>query len=239
MSGHSKWATIHRKKGLIDAERGKIFQKLAKEIMVAARGTNGDIDSNASLRAVVEKARSNNMPKDNIQKAIDKATGASGDVNFESIRYEGYATGGVAIMVDCLTDNRNRAAMMVRSTLTKHGGNLGTDGSVSYMFKRLGVIEIENKYDFDQIMDIAISYDALDVIDDEEVYTIYTNPADFIKVKEALQENGIDEFLTSEITYVADNKITLDEEKQEKVMNLIEALENIDDVSDVYHNMEV
>ena len=239
MSGHSKWATIHRKKGLIDAERGKIFQKLAKEIMVAARGTNGDIDSNASLRAVVEKARSNNMPKDNIQKAIDKATGASGDVNFESIRYEGYAAGGVAIMVDCLTDNRNRAAMMVRSTLTKHGGNLGTDGSVSYMFKRLGVIEIENKYDFDQIMDIAISYDALDVIDNEEVYTIYTDPADFIKVKEALQENGIDEFLTSEITYVADNKISLDEEKQEKVMNLIEALENIDDVSDVYHNMEV
>ena len=239
MSGHSKWATIHRKKGLIDAERGKIFQKLAKEIMVAARGTNGDIDSNASLRAVVEKARSNNMPKDNIQKAIDKATGASNDVNFESIRYEGYATGGVAIMVDCLTDNKNRAAMMVRSTLTKHGGNLGTDGSVSYMFKRLGVIEIENKFDFDKVMDIAISSDALDVLDDGEVYTIYTNPNDFIKVKEALENDGINEFLTSEITYVADNKISLDEEKCEKVMKLIEALEEIDDVQDVYHNMEV
>ena len=239
MSGHSKWATIHRKKGLIDAERGKIFQKIAKEIMVAARGTNGDIDSNASLRAVVEKARSNNMPKDNIQKAIDKAIGASGDVNYEAIRYEGYATGGVAIMIDCLTDNRNRAAMMVRSTLTKHGGTLGTDGSGSYMFKRLGVIELENKYDFDKVMDIAITSDAMDVLDDGEVYTIYTEPADFIKVKEALENEGINEFLTSEITYVADNKISLDEEKCEKVMNLIEALEAIDDVQDVYHNMEV
>ena len=239
MSGHSKWATIHRKKGLIDAERGKIFQKLAKEIMVAARGTNGDIDSNASLRAVVEKARSNNMPKDNIQKAIDKAIGAAGDVNYEAIRYEGYAAGGVAIMIDCLTDNRNRAAMMVRSTLTKHGGNLGTDGSVSYMFKRLGVIELENKYDFDKVMDIAITLDAIDVLDDGEVYTIYTEPTNFINVKEGLEQEGINEFLTSEITYVADNKISLDDEKTEKVMNLIEALEAIDDVQDVYHNMEV
>ena len=237
MSGHSKWATIHRKKGLIDAERGKIFQKLAKEIMVAARGTNGDIDSNASLRAVVEKARSNNMPKDNIQKAIDKAIGASGDVNFESIRYEGYANGGVAIMVDCLTDNRNRAAMLVRSTLTKHGGNLGTDGSVSYMFKRLGVIEIENKFDFEKIMDIAITNDALDVIDDEDVYIVYTEPSNFINVKSALENEGINEFLTSEITYVADNKISLDDEKCEKVMNLIDALNDIDDVQAVYHNL--
>ena len=239
MSGHSKWATIHRKKGLIDAERGKIFQKLAKEIMVAARGTNGDIESNASLRAVVEKARSNNMPKDNISKAIDKAIGAGGDVNYESIRYEGYAAGGVAIMVDCLTDNRNRAAMLVRSTLTKHGGNLGTDGSVSYMFKRLGVIEIENKFDFEKIMDIAITNDALDVIDNEDVYTVYTDPNNFINVKSALESDGINEFVTSEITYVADNKISLDDDKCEKVMNLIDALNDIDDVQAVYHNLDV
>lgn len=239
MSGHSKWATIHRKKGLIDAERGKIFQKLAKEIMVAARGTNGDIESNASLRAVVEKARSNNMPKDNIQKAIDKATGAAGDVNFESIRYEGYAPGGVAIMIDCLTDNKNRTAMLVRSTLTKHGGNLGTDGSVSYMFKRRGVIELEKKYDFDKVMDIAISSEADDVMEDDDVYTIYTDPNNFIQVKESLENEGINEFLTSEITYVADNKISLDDEKTEKVMNLIDLLNDIDDVSDVYHNLEV
>lgn len=239
MSGHSKWATIHRKKGLIDAERGKVFQKIAKEIYVAARGTNGDIDMNPSLRAVVEKARSNNMPKDNIEKAIQKAVGATDGENYEAIRYEGYASGGVAIMVDCLTDNRNRAAMLVRSTLTKRGGNLGTDGSVSYMFSRKGVIVIENKYDFDKVMDIAITNDALDITDDGDVYTILTNPSDFIKVKEALEQGGVTDFITSEVTYVADNLIELDDDKKEKVLDLIEALEDIDDVQNVYHNMSV
>lgn len=239
MSGHSKWATIHRKKGLIDAARGKVFQKLAKEIYVAARGTNGDIDMNPSLRVVVEKAKSANMPKDNIQKAIDKAIGNNGGEEYESIRYEGYATNGVAIMVDCLTDNRNRTAMLVRSTLTKHGGNLGTDGSVSYMFKRKGVIELENKFDFDKVMEIAINNDALDVLECDEVYTIYTLPEDFIKVKDALEQEGINEFLTSEVTYVADNLIALDEEKGDKIMNLVEALEDIDDVQNVYHNMDI
>lgn len=239
MSGHSKWATIHRKKGLIDAARGKVFQKLAKEIYVAARGTNGDIDMNPSLRVVVEKAKSSNMPKDNIQKAIDKAVGNAGGEEYESIRYEGYASGGVAIMVDCLTDNRNRTAMLVRSTLTKHGGNLGTDGSVSYMFKRKGVIEVENKFDFDKVFEIAINNDALDVVECDEVYTIYTTPEDFIKVKDALEQEGINEFLTSEVTYVADNSMTLDEEKGDKVMNLVEALEDIDDVQNVYHNMDI
>jgi len=239
MSGHSKWATIHRKKGLIDAARGKVFQKLAKEIYVAARGTNGDIDMNPSLRAVVEKAKSSNMPKDNIQKAIDKAIGSLGGEEYESIRYEGYASGGVAIMIDCLTDNRNRTAMLVRSTLTKHGGNLGTDGSVSYLFKRKGVIEIENNYDFDQIMEVAINNDALDVVDCDESYVIYTNPDDFIRVKDALEKVGVSNFIVSEITYVADNLITLDDEKMDKVMNLIEVLEDIDDVQNVYHNMDI
>ena len=239
MSGHSKWATIHRKKGLIDAERGKIFQKIAKEIYVAARGTNGDIDANPSLRAVVEKARSNNMPKDNIEKAIMKAVGGTDDAEYESIRYEGYAPGGIAIMIDCLTDNRNRSAMLVRSTLTKRGGNLGTDGSVSYMFKRKGVLVVENKYDFDKVMDIAINNDALDVLDEEDVYTIYTDPKYFITMKEALEKEGITDFLTSVVTFVADNLIELDDDKTEKVLSLIEALEDIDDVQNVYHNMSV
>ncbi len=239
MSGHSKWATIHRKKGLIDAERGKVFQKLAKEIYVAARGTNGDIEMNPSLRAVVEKARSNNMPKDNIEKAIKKAIGGGSGEEYEAIRYEGYASGGVAIMVDCLTDNRNRSAMLVRSTLTKRGGNLGTDGSVSYLFNRRGVLVLENKYDFDKVMDIAINNEALDVIDEDEVYTVYTDPKDFINVKDAFEKEGITDFLTSEVTFVADNLIELDEEQQEKVMNLVEALEDIDDVQNVYHNMSV
>ena len=239
MSGHSKWATIHRKKGLIDAERGKIFQKIAKEIQVAAKGTNGDPDMNPGLRMVIEKARSNNMPKDNIQKAIDKAIGNNSDINFESIRYEGYATHGIALMIDCLTDNKNRTAMLVRSTLTKHGGNLGTDGSVSYMFKRKGVIEIEANDNFDSIMDIAITADSLDCLDEGESYIIYTEPDNFLNVKKAFEDNGITEFLKSEVTYVADNKIALSDEDTEKVMNLIGALEDIDDVSDVYHNLDI
>lgn len=238
MSGHSKWATIHRKKGLIDAERGKVFQKLAKEIMVAAKGTNGDIDTNASLRAVVEKARGQNMPKDNIMNAIKKAVGGGEGANFESIRYEGYAPNGIAIMVDCLTDNRNRSAMLVRSTLTKRGGNLGTDGSVSYMFKRRGVLVIEDG-DFDKIMDIAIMNDALDVTEEDGFVTVITDPADFIKVKEALEAEGILEFADSQVTYIADNLIELDDEKTEKVMSLIESLEDIDDVQDVYHNLKI
>ena len=239
MSGHSKWATIHRKKGLIDAERGKIFQKIAKEIQVAAKGTNGDPDMNPGLRMVIEKARSNNMPKDNIQKAIDKAIGNNSDVNFESIRYEGYAPHGIAIMIDCLTDNKNRTAMLVRSTLTKRGGNLGTDGSVSYLFKRLGVIEIEANDNFDMIMDIAIGADCLDVVDNGDCYTIFTEPDNFLNVKESFENNGITDFLKSEVTYVASNKIALNDEDTEKVMNLIESLEDIDDVSDVYHNLDI
>jgi len=239
MSGHSKWATIHRKKGLIDAERGKIFQKLAKEIQVAAKGTNGDPDMNPGLRMVIEKARSNNMPKDNIQKAIDKAIGAGGEVNFDSIRYEGYAPHGIAIMVDCLTDNKNRTAMLVRSTLTKHGGNLGTDGSVSYMFKRLGVIEIEANNNFDSIMEIAIGADAIDCLDREDSYVIYTESDNFLNVKKTFEENGITEFLRSEVTYVPDNVITLSDDDCEKVMNLISAIDEIDDVASVYHNLDI
>ena len=138
MSGHSKWATIHRKKGLIDAARGKVFQKIAKELYVAAKSGTPDPEQNASLRMVVEKAKAANMPKDNIQKAIDKAKGAGENEHYDQIRYEGYGPQGVAVMVDCLTDNKNRTASFVRSTFTKKGGNLGTDGSVSYMFERKG-----------------------------------------------------------------------------------------------------
>lgn len=239
MSGHSKWATIHRKKGELDAERGKIFQKLAKEIMIAAKGTNGDPSANPGLRAVIEKARSNNMPKDNIQKAIDKAIGGGDGDNFESIRYEGYASGGVALMIDCLTDNRNRTAMLVRSTLTKKGGNLGTDGSVSYMFERKGVIEIDKKLDEDTVMMTALDNGAIDVIVNDESYEIYTKSEDFLKVKDALTEIGVTEFITSEITFVANNLVELDDETTDKVMELVEMLEDIDDVQNVYHNLSI
>jgi YebC/PmpR family DNA-binding regulatory protein len=184
MSGHSKWATIHRKKGELDAARGKVFQKIAKEIYVAAKGTNGDPNSNASLRAVIEKARANNMPKDNIEKAIAKAVGGAGDESYESVRYEGYAPGGVAIMIDCLTDNRNRTAMLVRSTLTKKGGNLGTDGSVSYMFERKGVITIPKELDEDTVMMSALDSGALDFVSEDEVISI-----DFLSTTSDIDRN--------------------------------------------------
>ncbi|MBR4262847.1 MAG: YebC/PmpR family DNA-binding transcriptional regulator [Bacilli bacterium] len=238
MSGHSKWATIHRKKGLLDAERGKIFQKIAKELYVAAKGTNGDPATNPNLRLVVEKAKSNNMPKDNIQKAIDKAVKSNEGENYESIRYEGYGPSGVAFMVDCLTDNRNRTAMLVRSTFTKRGGNLGTDGSVSYMFDRKGFIMIDSKYDEDEVMMTALDAGAQDIVSTDDGYEIYTSPEDFIAVKTALEGIGVEEFITSEITYIAQNTVTLDEETTEKVLALADALEEIDDVQNVYHNLD-
>ena len=237
MSGHSKWATIHRKKGELDAARGKVFQKIAKEIYVAAKGTNGNPDDNPSLRAVLEKARSNNMPKDNIQKAIEKAVGGAGGEDYESVRYEGYGPSGVALMIDCLTDNRNRTAMLVRSTLTKRGGNLGTDGSVSYLFERKGVIVIDKTIDEDTAMMASLDNGALDFITNDDNYEIYTSTEDFIKVKESLEELGVKEFLTSEITYVANNLIELDDEQTEKVQGLIDTLEDIDDVQNVYSNL--
>ncbi len=237
MSGHSKWATIHRKKGLIDAERGKMFQKLAKEIYVAAKGTNGDPDMNPSLRMVIEKCRSQNMPKDNIQKAIDKATKSGANENYESVRYEGYGPAGTAFMVDCLTDNRNRTAMLVRTAFTKKGGNLGTDGSVSYMFKRKGVIVIEKTISEDELMEIVLDAGADDLITNDDTFEIYTTPDNFLNVKTAMDNAGIKEYITSEITFVADNNIEVsDEETKEKIYNLIDALEEIDDVQDVYHN---
>ena len=223
MSGHSKWATIHRKKGELDAARGKVFQKIAKEIYVAAKGTNGNPDDNPGLRAVLEKARSNNMPKDNIQKAIDKAVGGAGGEEYESVRYEGYGPSGVALMIDCLTDNRNRTAMLVRSTLTKRGGNLGTDGSVSYLFERKGVIVTDKSVDEDEAMMVALDNGALDFVVNDDNYEIYTPVEDFIKVKEALEELGVKEFITSEVTFVASN--------------LIDTLEDIDDVQNVYSNL--
>lgn len=238
MSGHSKWATIHRKKGELDAARGKVFQKLAKELYVAAKQGTPDPDSNPALRMVVEKAKGANMPKDNIQKAIDKAKGAADGDNFESIRYEGYGHGGVAFMVDCLTDNRNRTASDVRSSFTKRGGNLGTDGSVSYMFERKGVIEFAKTLEEDDVMMTALDAGATDFETTEESYVVTTTPDDFIAVKEALESLGVQEFLSSEITFVPNNYVELDEEGQEKVHALVEQLEDLDDVQDVYYNLK-
>ena len=238
MSGHSKWATIHRKKGLLDQARGKVFQKLAKEIMVAAKGGSPDPSQNAALRLVVDKAKAQNMPKDNIQKAIDKAAGTADGANYESVRYEGYGHGGVAFMVDCLTDNRNRTASQVRSAFTKAGGNLGTDGSVSYMFERRGSIVIPADYDEETMMMTALDAGAVDFERVEDTYVITTEQTTFTAVKDALEKEDVKEFLECELTYVPNMEVTLDEEGVEKVHNLVDALEDLDDVQDVYYNLK-
>ena len=238
MSGHSKWQTIHRKKGLIDAARGKVFQKLAKEIMVAAKSGSPDPQQNAALRMVIDKAKAQNMPKDNIQKAIDKATGNTEGANYENVRYEGYGHGGVAFMVDCLTDNRNRTASQVRSSFTKAGGNLGTDGSVSYMFERRGSIVIPGEYDEDTMMMVALDAGALDFEKVENTYIITTAQDTFTAVKEALENENVKEFLECELTFIPNMEVELDEEGQEKVHNLVETLEELDDVQDVYYNLK-
>ena len=238
MSGHSKWATIHRKKGLLDQQRGKVFQKLAKEIMVAAKGGSPDPNQNAALRLAVDKAKAQNMPKENIQKAIEKATGGGDGANYEMVRYEGYGHGGVAFMVDCLTDNRNRTASQVRSSFTKAGGNLGTDGSVAYMFERRGSIVIPAEYDEDTMMMVSLDAGALDFEKQEDTYVISTDQNSFSQVRDALEENGVKEFLECELTYVPNIEVELDSEGAEKVINLIETLEDLDDVQDVYCNLK-
>ena len=238
MSGHSKWSTIKRKKGAIDAERSKIFQKLAKELYVAAKRGDPDPINNAQLRMVIEKAKASNMPKSNIESAIAKAMNKNNSENYEEVRYEGYGPAGIAIMVDCLTDNKNRTASFVRSTFTKKNGNLGTDGSVSYMFKRKGLIVLENVYEEDKFLEEVLNLPVLDVLYEDDII-IYTKPEDFITVKEKLEKIGYDKFITSEVTFIPDNYIKLNDEEEEKVLSLIETLEDIDDVQNVYHNLEM
>ena len=238
MSGHSKWSTIKRKKGAIDAARGKVFAKLAKEIYVAAKSGDPDPNNNSSLRMVIEKAKSENMPKSNIENAINKAKNKNGGENYDSIRYEGYGPSGIAIMIDCLTDNKNRTASFVRSTLTKRGGNLGTDGSVSYLFKRKGVIILDKSYDEDEVMNKVLELDIEDFRTEEDGFVIETLPDKFLEVKDELEKSGYDSFVMSQVTYVPDNYIALDEESSNKVMSLIEALEDLDDVQEVYHNLD-
>ena len=238
MSGHSKWSTIKRKKGAIDSERSKVFQKLAKELYVAAKNGDPNPENNPSLRMVVEKAKSENMPKANIESAINKAKNQGVGENYEQVRYEGYGPGGIAIMIDCLTDNKNRTAGFVRSTLSKRGGNLGTDGSVSYMFKRKGLIVLENVYNEDKLMEDVLEMDVLDIVVDEDI-TIYTEPDKFLEVKDELDKLGYNKYIMCEVTFIPDNYIELDEEATEKVMSLVDALEDIDDVQAVYHNLDI
>ena len=239
MSGHSKWSTIKRKKGAIDAARGKIFAKLAKEIYVAAKSGDPDPTNNAALRMVIEKAKGQNMPKSNIENAIAKAKNKGDGENYENVRYEGYGPGGIAIMIDCLTDNKNRTASFVRSTLTKRGGNLGTDGSVSYLFSRKGILVLDKKYDEDKLMEDVLELDIEDFKTEDDNYIIETSPDNFIKVKEELEKIGYNEFILSEVSFIPSNYIKLDEETTSKAIKLIESLEDLDDVQEVYHNIDL
>ena len=240
MSGHSKWSKIKHKKGAADASRGKLFAKLGKEIFVAARNGEPDPDNNAGLRLAIDKAKAQSMPKDNINRAIDRAKGSVGGANFEEIVYEGYGPSGVAIMCYCLSDNRNRIASFVKSIFPKRGGNLGSDGSVSYLFSRKGIIVIDKENvigDINDFMMSVLELDIDDMIDDMEI-VIYTSSENFISVKGDIDDFGsVSEYTKAEISMVPSMTIELDQSDAEKVLGLIEALEENDDIQDVYHNL--
>ena len=240
MSGHSKWSTIKRKKGAADAKRGALFGKLSKAITVAAREGGGDPDMNPALGLAIQKAKGANMPNDNIQRAVDKGTGAGSDgVEYERITYEGYAPGGVAVLVEVLTDNRNRAASDVRYIFSKNGGNLGTTGSVSYLFDRKGIILVpKDTVDEDGLMEAALEAGADDVEEMEDDYRVVTTPEDFTSVRDALDESGI-EYENAEITLEPQNSIDLEAGTARQTLRLIDALEENDDVQEVYANFDI
>ena len=238
MAGHSKWANIKHRKAGQDAKRGKIFTKLIRELTVAAREGGPDPAANPRLRAAIDKALSNNMKKDTIEKAVSRGAGNSEGDNYEALRYEGYGPGGVAIMVDCLTDNKQRTVSDVRATFSKRGGNLGTDGSVAYLFKKQGIMSFEG-VDEDALMEAALEAGAEDVITHEDgTIDVITQPEDFVDVKEALVAAGF-EPVTGQISMEAEVKAQItDPEQAKKIMNLIEALEDLDDVQEVYSNVD-
>lgn len=239
MSGHSKWATIKHKKGIADQKRGQKFTKLIKEISVAAKMGGADPDTNAALRTAILKARAENMPKDNIERAIKKGSGEMGNTVFMELTYEGYAPGGVAIIIDTLTDNKNRTAADVRSTLTKLGGSLGSSGCVSYMFQTKGVITYDaSKYTEDEIFTAALENGAEDVVNEDGTIEVTTSPADFGAVLEAMQAAGFEQD-SADINKIADTTVSLDKEKAQKVMNIVERLEDLDDVQQVSTNLDL
>ncbi|MDF9295999.1 YebC/PmpR family DNA-binding transcriptional regulator [Geobacillus stearothermophilus] len=240
MAGHSKWKNIQRRKNAQDAKRGKLFMKLAKEIYVAAKMGGGDPAANPGLRLVIEKARAANMPNDNIERAIKKATGNQEQTNYEEIRYEGYGPGGVAVMVVCLTDNKNRTAANVRAAFSKNGGNLGETGCVSYLFERKGLLIVDREQhdiDEDELLLLAIEAGAEEMETTDESFEIYTAPESFESVKEQLEQHGLT-FASAEITMIPQTYTTLEGDDLKKMLKLIDALEDDDDVQEVYHNLD-
>jgi YebC/PmpR family DNA-binding regulatory protein len=240
VSGHSKWSTIKRKKGVIDSKRGKIFTRLIKEITVAARMGGGDPEGNPRLRSAIASAKTENMPKDNIDRAIKKGTGELEGAVYDEITYEGYGPGGVAVLVDCMTDNKNRTVADIRHAFSKSGGNLGESGCVAWMFDKKGTILVDKEaIDEEELMDKALEAGAEDVVEEDNVYQIETTPDDFEGIREALEADGV-KFIEASVTMIPQNVVEITEESSARqILRLLESLEEHDDVQNVFSNFDI
>ena len=239
MSGHSKWATIKHKKGAADAKRGKLFAKLIKQVEVAARTGGGDPDANPTLRTMFQKARDNSVPLDTIERAVKRGTGELEGVNYETVTYEGYAPGGIALLIECLTDNRNRTSGDVRSPLSKNGGSLAEPGAVSWQFERKGVILVPTSVEEDEVMLTALDAGAEDIVDEGEMWRVTTPPSDLPQVREALDEAGI-AVESADLAMLPTSTVEITDVGQVKgLLKLMDLLDDLDDVQDVHGNMDV
>ena len=239
MSVHSKWSKIKHKKGAADAKRGKIFTKLIKEITVAARMGGGDPEGNPRLRTAIAAARAENMPKDNIERGIKKGTGELEGVSYEEASYDGYGPGGAAVLVDCLTDNKNRSVADIKHLFERYGGNLGEPGCVTWIFEQRGLVVFEkDKVDEDQLIDLALEAGAEDVIEEETEFEVVTAPTDFETVKKAIDDAGLP-YTLAEVTKIPKNTVKIEGKKAQQMINLMQALEDHDDVSHVYANFDI
>lgn len=239
MSGHSKWHSIKHKKAKVDAQRGKMFTRLIKELTVAARMGGGDPDANSRLRTAIASAKAANMPADNIDRAIKKGTGELPGVSYEEVTYEGYGPGGVAIMIDTMTDNKNRTVAEIRHIITKNGGNLGANGCVSYMFHKKGVILVEKEgVDEDDLMEVVLEAGAEDMNSEDEQFEVTTDPASFEDVRSAVEGQGWS-MASAELTMVPDSTVKVGAKDAQKILKLMDALENQDDVQNLYSNVDI
>ena len=239
MSGHSKWASIRHKKGAVDAKRGKVFSKLIKEITVAARLGGGDPEGNPRLRVAIQAAKAQNMPKDNIARAVKKGTGELAGTSYEEYNYEAYGPGGVALMMNCLTDNRNRTIADIKHIFERHGGNLGEPGCVSWIFEKKGLFVFEkNSVEEEKLLDLALEAGAEDIKDSDTQFEVLADPADFESIKKAFDDEGLS-YSLAEISMIPQNTVKLEGRDAERVLNLLEALEENDDISHVYANFDI
>jgi YebC/PmpR family DNA-binding regulatory protein len=239
MSGHSKWSTIKHKKGAADAKRGKVFSRLIKEITVAARMGGGDPGGNPRLRAAIQAAKAENMPKDNIERAVKKGTGELGGVSYEEVNYEGYGPGGVALLIDCLTDNKNRAVADIKHILDRHGGSLGEPGCVSWMFNNKGLIVFDKgQVEEEKVLELALEAGAEDVKEGATQLEVLSEPSDFEAVQKAFDDAGL-QYILAEISMIPQNTVSLEGKKAEQMLDLMEALEDNDDVNHVYANFDI